>query len=77
MNRSAYAFCHGDRGAVRISSIPIASVASVHPSVSNSMSGRDWELDEVPAVGDPTHLVQIGVGHRVSTREGQRRVALQ
>ena len=29
-------------------------------SVSNSLSGRDWELDKVPAVGDPTHIVQIG-----------------
>ena len=46
-------------------------------SVSNSLSGRDWELDQVPAVGDPTHMVQIGKGHRVSTGEGQRRVALQ
>src|SRR2546426_2899841 len=26
-------------------------------SVSNSLSGRDWELDQVPAVGDPTHIV--------------------
>ena len=46
-------------------------------SVSNSSSGGDWELDEVPAVGDPTHMVQIGWGHRVSTGEGHRRVALQ
>jgi hypothetical protein len=46
-------------------------------SVSNSSSGRDWKLDEVPAVGDPTHLVQIGRGHGVSVGELQRRVALQ
>jgi hypothetical protein len=46
-------------------------------SVSNSLSGRQWKLDQVPAVGDPTHIVQIGRGHRVSTGEGQRRVALQ
>jgi hypothetical protein len=26
-------------------------------SVSNSSSGRHWELDQVPAVGDPTHVV--------------------
>src|ERR1700730_16934647 len=24
-------------------------------SVSNSLSGRHWELDQVPAVGDPAH----------------------
>ena len=46
-------------------------------SVSNSLSGRHWELDQVPAVGDPTHIVQLGTGHRVSAGEGQRRVALQ
>ncbi len=46
-------------------------------SVSNSWSGGDGELDEVPAVSDPAHLVQIGRNHRVLTGEGQRRVALQ
>ena len=46
-------------------------------SVSNSLSGRHWELDQVPAVGDPTHMVQLGSGQRVSAGEGQRRVALQ
>ena len=46
-------------------------------SVSNSLSGRDWELDEVPAVRDPTHVAQIGRGHGVSTGKGQRCVALQ
>ena len=51
--------------------------AHIGLSVSNSLSGRHWELDQVPAVGDPTHIVQIGTGHRVSTGEGQRRVALQ
>ena len=45
--------------------------------VSNSWSGGDGELDEVPAVGDPAHIVQIGRDHRVLTGEGQRRVALQ
>jgi hypothetical protein len=45
--------------------------------VSNSLSGRDWELDKAPAVGHPTHIIQIGTGYRVSTGEGQRRVALQ
>ena len=29
-------------------------------SVSNSLSGRHWELDQVPAVGDPTDMVQLG-----------------
>ena len=47
-------------------------------SVSNLLSGRDWELDEVPAVrGTPTHAAQIGTGHGVSTGKGQRCVALQ
>ena len=46
--------------------------------VSNSSSsGRDWELDEVPAVGDPSDLVQIRRGYRVFTGERQRRVAVQ
>ena len=34
-------------------------------SVSNSLSGRHWELGQVPAVGDPTDIVQLGTGHRV------------
>ena len=46
-------------------------------SVSNSLSGRHWELDQVPAVGDPTDIVQFGSGHRVAAGEGQRRVAPQ
>ena len=46
-------------------------------SVSNSLSGGDWELDHVPAVGDPTHMVQIGGDHPVSTGEVQGRVARQ
>ena len=46
-------------------------------SVSNSLSGRHWELDQVPAVGDPTDIVQFGTGHHVAAGEGQRRVALQ
>jgi hypothetical protein len=28
-------------------------------SVSNSLSGRHWDLDKVPAVGDPAHIVQF------------------
>ena len=35
-------------------------------SVSNSLSGRHWELDQVPAVGDLTDIVQLGTGHHVS-----------
>ena len=46
-------------------------------SVSNSLLGSDWELHEVPAVGNPAYIVQIGRGHRVLSGEGQRRVALQ
>ena len=46
-------------------------------SVSNSLSGRLWELDQVPAVGDPTDIVQLGTGHHVAANEGRRRVALQ
>ena len=41
------------------------------------MSGRHWELDQVPAVGDLTDIVQLGTGHHVSAGEGQRPVALQ
>ena len=45
--------------------------------VSKSLSGGSRKLDEIPAVGDPTHMVQIGRGHRVSAGEGQWRVAVQ
>ena len=41
-------------------------------SVSNSLSGRLWELDQGPAVGDRTDIVQLGTGHHVSVGEGQR-----
>ena len=51
--------------------------AERHLCVSNSLSGRHWELDQVPAVGDLTDIVQLGTGHHVSVGEGQRRVALQ
>src|SRR6267378_2657389 len=46
-------------------------------SVSNSLSGGDWEVDEVPAMADPAHMVQVGRDRRLSTGEGQRRMALQ
>ena len=45
-------------------------------SVSNSWSGGDGELDEIPAMGDPAHMIQIGGDRHVSTREGQQRLAL-
>jgi hypothetical protein len=45
-------------------------------SVSNSWSGGDGELDEVPAMGDPAHMIQVGRDRRVSTGEGQRRMAV-
>jgi hypothetical protein len=45
-------------------------------SVSNSLLGRHWKLDHVPAVGHPTHIVQLGADNRVSAAEIQRRVAL-
>ena len=45
--------------------------------VSNSLSGRHRELDHVPAVGDPTHIVEVGPGYCVSADEGQRRAARQ
>ena len=46
-------------------------------SVSNSLSGGDWELDEIFAMGDPAHVVQISRDRRVPTGEGQRGVARQ
>lgn len=46
-------------------------------SVSNSLSGGDRELDEIPAMGDPAHMMQVGGARHGSTREGQRRLALQ
>jgi len=46
-------------------------------SISNSLSGGDRELHEIPAVGDPTHPVQMRGSARASTGERQRRVAVQ
>src|SRR6476469_8987411 len=45
--------------------------------VSNSLSGRGWELHKVPAVANPTHAVQLGGSDRASTGERQRRVAVR
>ena len=53
------------------------SAWNIDLSVSNSLSGRHWELDQVLSVGDLTDIVQLGTGHHVSVGEGQRRVALQ
>ena len=39
-----------------------------HLSVSNSWSGRHWELDQGPAVGDRTDIVQLGTGHPCGRR---------
>ena len=49
---------------------------TIRLSVSNSLSGRHGELDQVPAMGNPPRMVQISMGHRASsTGEGHRRVA--
>ena len=36
--------------------------------VSNSWSGRHWERDQGPAVGDRTDIVQLGTGHPCGRR---------
>ena len=64
-------------GRARYDSRNNADANSIPLSVSNSLSGRHWELDQVPAVGHLTDIVQLGTGHHVSAGEGQRRVALQ
>jgi hypothetical protein len=47
-------------------------------SISNSLSGGDWELHKVPVVGDPTHPALRWAGNsRASTGERQRRAAVQ
>jgi integrase-like protein len=43
---------------------------------SSSTTARPRSLS-VPAVGDPTHVVQLGAGDRVAAGERQRRVAFQ
>lgn len=40
-------------------------------------SGGDGELDQAPAMRDPSHMIQVGGMRRVSTGEGQRCVARQ
>jgi hypothetical protein len=46
MNRSAYAFCHGERGAVSTSSMPIAFVVAVECGPQKFKSA---DLSEFPA----------------------------
>jgi hypothetical protein len=41
------------------------------------VSCGDGKLDKVPAMGDPAHMIQVGRDRRVSTGEGQRRLARQ
>ena len=64
------------REAVQI--VQPATVVSWHRRlfVSNSLLGGHWELDEIPAVRDPAHMVQIGTDHRTLTGKGQRRVTV-
>ena len=45
--------------------------------VSNSLSGRHWQLNQTPAVRHPPHIVEVCPGHRAIAGDGQRRVALQ
>ena len=45
--------------------------------VSNSLSGRRWQLNQVPAVRCPQYVVEVRTGSRVSARHGERRVAVQ
>jgi hypothetical protein len=67
---------HVRRPAFRAADRLFLSAAS-RLSVSNLVSGGDWDLDEVRAVGDPTQIAQIGRSHCVSAGQGQRRVARQ
>lgn len=53
---------------------PAQVVMSVTPYGKDKLP--DWELDEVPAIGDPPQMIQIGTNH-VFTFEGQRWMAAQ
>ena len=57
--------------------LSLPDIGTVRLSVSNSLSGRHWELNQVPAVGDPTDIVQFGTSHHLAAGEGRWRVALQ
>jgi hypothetical protein len=76
-SRATRGIAIGGHRHARLDMRAVLAYESLRLSVSNSLSGGDWELDEVPAVRDPAHMVQIGRDHRVLTGEGQRRVALQ
>ncbi len=52
-------------------------VTLLYLSVSNSLSGRYWEPDQVLQWETQLYIVQLGTGHGVFTGERQRRVALQ
>jgi PAS domain-containing protein len=65
-------------GAAKMYGYSAREMIGQHVSVSNSLSGRYRELDQVPAMGNPPHLVQISMGHRPSSAgNGHRRVAVQ
>ena len=67
-------------GALFLSPGRIRKVAiGVRLSVSNSLSGRHWELDQVPAVGDPTDIVQLGSGamQRSSILDSARKLGIR
>ena len=40
--------------------------------VSNSLSGRHWQLNQTPAVRHPPHIVEVCPGHRAFAGDGSR-----
>ena len=69
------------RGVLRVRrETALGFVCLSHPQalwVSNSLSGRRWQLNQVPAVRCPPYVVEVRTGYRVSARHGERRVAVQ
>ena len=61
--------CYDHRAGCKNLITPPRCTRESHLSVSNSSSGRHWELDQVPTMGDPTHIAQLGTGDRVSVDE--------
>ena len=45
----------------------LSSVSRSRVSVSNWLSGRHWQLNQAPAVGNPTGIAELGPSHRAST----------